>query len=619
MKNLYFLFSLFLSLHVFAQAPEGINYQMVVRNFNNSLVSNSSMAIRVQVRQTSATGTIVYQEQHIVTSNPQGIVNLVIGNGTAQVGTFATISWGNGPYFAAFGIDFDGNTGGLVFQNYGSQQLMSVPYALYAKSSGATLNQWQYGTAPPTSSSGVTGNYFYDTSNGNIYYKQNGTTWLLVGNIMGPVGATGPAGPTGVTGTQGPQGIAGVTGPTGAQGPQGIAGPQGQAGVNGLNGTNGTNGFNTLVATTTIGSSVQCATGGVKLEYGLDINNNGLLDASEITASLTNYVCNGTVGATGPQGSIGLTGPQGPIGLTGAIGATGPQGPIGLTGATGAQGPIGSTGPVGANGTNGLNALIKTTAEPAGSNCTNGGTKIETGLDVNGNGVLDASEINASQTQYVCNGLNNNSSSNSNNSTFSMRLGFSTNSVWICPSGITKIKIELWGAGGGGAGGSGGNTNNGCSYWIGMGYVGANGGSGGSGGYNCSVLDVIPGNSYNIVIGQGGQGGNPNFCGFGQNGTIGGVTSFGNLLTAPGGNGGNGGNSYTSIQGAGGTSGIITNWFYPSSIPLQTYIPTSLLTEIPSLSSGGNGGSRGTCCGNIGTSAPSNGGNGQNGFCIISF
>ena len=277
MKNLYFLLAFFFSLQVFAQAPEGINYQMVVRDFSNTLISNSTMALQVQVRQTSATGPIVYQEQHTVTTNVQGIVNLVIGNGTAQVGTFATISWGNGPYFAAFGIDFNGSVGGLVFQNYGSQQLMSVPYALYAKSSGATLNQWQYGTTPPTASSGVTGNYFYDTSNGNIYYKQNGTTWLLVGNIMGPAGATGPAGPTGAAGPQGPQGIAGSTGPAGAQGPQGITGPQGLAGVNGQNGTNGTNGFNTLVATTTIGSSVQCATGGVKLEYGLDINNNGLL------------------------------------------------------------------------------------------------------------------------------------------------------------------------------------------------------------------------------------------------------------------------------------------------------------------------------------------------------
>jgi hypothetical protein len=65
---------------------------------------------------------------------------------------------------------------------------------------------------------------------------------------------------------------------------------------------------------------------------------------------------------------------------------------------------LGAMGAAGTNGTNGLNALIKTTTEAAGANCANGGTKIETGLDANGNGVLDAGEVNASQTKYVCNG-----------------------------------------------------------------------------------------------------------------------------------------------------------------------------------------------------------------------
>ena len=73
---------------------------------------------------------------------------------------------------------------------------------------------------------------------------------------------------------------------------------------------------------------------------------------------------------------------------------------------------LGAMGAAGTNGTNGLNALIKTTTESAGANCANGGTKIETGLDANGNGVLDVSEINTSQTKYVCNGNNVNSSIN---------------------------------------------------------------------------------------------------------------------------------------------------------------------------------------------------------------
>ena len=364
--KLHILFFVFLtSIIAYSQAPEGINYQMVVRNFSNQLVTNSNMAIQVQIRQTSASGPLVYQERHVVTTNVQGIVNMVIGNGTVQSGTFATISWGNGPYFAVFGIDF---SGGTTYQNYGSQQLMSVPYALYAKSSGAVLNQWQYGTGVPAGSLGVAGNYYYDTSNGNIYSKQNGTTWILAGNIMGPAGSTGPQGAVGPTGAQGPQGPAGVTG---AIGPQG---PMGSNGINGTNGSNGTNGLNTLVATTTVAAGAQCATGGVKLEYGLDLNSNGILDASEITSSLTKYVCNGAVGATGangPQGPIGLTGatgpagptgatgPQGPVGLTGPVGPAGATGPIGLTGATG---PQGAQGAAGTNGTNGTAVLNGTTA-----------------------------------------------------------------------------------------------------------------------------------------------------------------------------------------------------------------------------------------------------------------
>ena len=86
---------------------------------------------------------------------------------------------------------------------------------------------------------------------------------------------------------------------------------------------------------------------------------------------------------------------------------TGPAGAQGLPGTNGTNGAVGA---VGATGQNGLNALIKTTSEVAGANCANGGNKIETGVDANGNGVLDAGEVNASQTQYVCNGNSGNGS-----------------------------------------------------------------------------------------------------------------------------------------------------------------------------------------------------------------
>ncbi len=98
-----------------------------------------------------------------------------------------------------------------------------------------------------------------------------------------------------------------------------------------------------------------------------------------------------------------LQGAQGIQGVAGATGAAGLAGPPGTSGSAGPQGAPGPQGQAGVNGNNGLNALINTTTEPAGVNCANGGTKIETGLDANGNGILDQSEVNTNLTNYVCN------------------------------------------------------------------------------------------------------------------------------------------------------------------------------------------------------------------------
>src|SRR5690349_17705435 len=62
----------------------------------------------------------------------------------------------------------------------------------------------------------------------------------------------------------------------------------------------------------------------------------------------------------------------------------------------------GPTGADGQDGQDGTDALVVTTPEPAGGNCTNGGTKVDVGVDDNGDGALDASEVTS--TSYVCNG-----------------------------------------------------------------------------------------------------------------------------------------------------------------------------------------------------------------------
>src|SRR5690606_2587420 len=70
--------------------------------------------------------------------------------------------------------------------------------------------------------------------------------------------------------------------------------------------------------------------------------------------------------------------------------------PVGATGAPGGAGPMGNPG------SPGLNALIRTATEPAGENCLFGGVKIEVGLDEDSSDVLENSEVDAAQTQYVC-------------------------------------------------------------------------------------------------------------------------------------------------------------------------------------------------------------------------
>jgi hypothetical protein len=124
----------------------------------------------------------------------------------------------------------------------------------------------------------------------------------------------------------------------------------------------------TLAKTTPEAAGTHCATGGAKVELGADVNRNSVLDAPEVNAALTHYVCNGAQGPqgpVGPPGAKGDTGPVGPVGLPGPRGEAGPQGPMGLQGpkgdagpagpqgATGPAGPVGATGPQGATGLQG--------------------------------------------------------------------------------------------------------------------------------------------------------------------------------------------------------------------------------------------------------------------------
>ena len=84
---------LILSLNTFSQAPEGINYQATVRNSSGALMTNQSVTVIFAIKQTTATGTTIYQETHSLTTNAYGGFNALIGAGTVTTGTFSSINW----------------------------------------------------------------------------------------------------------------------------------------------------------------------------------------------------------------------------------------------------------------------------------------------------------------------------------------------------------------------------------------------------------------------------------------------------------------------------------------------------------------------------------------------
>ena len=118
------------TLNVFAQSPEKMSYQAIIRSQDNSLVTNSNISLKIIVHQGTLTGTNVYQEKHSVTTNSNGLISLEIGTGTIITGNFSTIAWEKGPYFIETQVDV---TGGVNYNIIGITQLLSVPYALHSK------------------------------------------------------------------------------------------------------------------------------------------------------------------------------------------------------------------------------------------------------------------------------------------------------------------------------------------------------------------------------------------------------------------------------------------------------------------------------------------------------
>jgi uncharacterized protein (TIGR02145 family) len=131
MNRIYALIVIVFSTQMLsAQAPSRMSYQAVVRNSSNTLVVNQQIGMRVSILQSSVTGAVVYSETHTKTTNTNGLVSIEIGAGTPTIGTLSAINWANGPYFVKTETD---PTGGTNYTISGTSQLLSVPYAMHAK------------------------------------------------------------------------------------------------------------------------------------------------------------------------------------------------------------------------------------------------------------------------------------------------------------------------------------------------------------------------------------------------------------------------------------------------------------------------------------------------------
>jgi hypothetical protein len=136
-------------------------------------------------------------------------------------------------------------------------------------------------------------------------------------------------------------------------------------------------------------------------------------------------------------------GPKGDPGALGPQGPVGPSGPAGLQGTTGPQGVPGVPGPAGLPGA-------------AGSQGPQGLT-----------GPIAIRE-------------------------------FQSNGVVTIPNGVNHILVEAWGGGGG----------SGASCWQSTSSnVSPSGGGGGAGAYVRAIIEVAPGKSYRVTVGQGGAAG----------------------------------------------------------------------------------------------------------------
>jgi len=163
LRNFFLVSLLFLFSGIIkAQVPKKINFQTVVRSKNGTLLTKKTIGVRLSILKSTASGEAIYIETHSLSTDINGLLNLMIGDGVSTKGIFASINWLQGPYFLKSELDL---TGSNNYSLVGVTEFLSVPYAMKVITSDTST----YTNSVKTLSTGE--------SIGDMNYW-NGTAWV---------------------------------------------------------------------------------------------------------------------------------------------------------------------------------------------------------------------------------------------------------------------------------------------------------------------------------------------------------------------------------------------------------------------------------------------------------
>ncbi|MEO6819174.1 MAG: tail fiber domain-containing protein [Ginsengibacter sp.] len=164
---LLLLLVIFAGSYSMAQSPEQMSYQAVVRNDLGKVLIEKPVGIKVSILHNTDAGVSVFTETQATTTNKNGLLTISIGGGTIISGNISAIDWSDGPYFLKTEIDPDG---GNAYSLTNVSQMLSTPYALYAKSAGESIGGWNVNGNAATS-----GNFLGTTNTQPLTFKVNNT------------------------------------------------------------------------------------------------------------------------------------------------------------------------------------------------------------------------------------------------------------------------------------------------------------------------------------------------------------------------------------------------------------------------------------------------------------